>query len=71
MLHPKLDGLDEVGRAEVMVFLLIGIDQRRHHFTLIRLRGLLLGLEACVLAQLRVEASIPLLAAFATFRATD
>ncbi len=45
LFHPELDGLDGVSRAEVVVLVLIGLQQRHQHVTLIGLRGLLLRLE--------------------------
>ena len=45
LLHAELDGLDGVGRAEVAVLVLVGLDERHQHVTLVRLRSLLLGLE--------------------------
>lgn len=43
--HPELDGVDGVGRAEVVVLVLVGLNERHQHVTLVRVWGLLLGLE--------------------------
>jgi Ca2+-binding EF-hand superfamily protein len=38
LLHPELDGFHGIGRSEVVVLVLVGLDQRHQHFALVGLR---------------------------------